>query len=155
MTARYPYPPDGYAAMRGLEHYLSQCSLEPRLVHLVKLRASQLNGCAFCIDMHWSDLRALGEPEVRLYLLDAWREATHHTERQRAALEWTEAVTRLSAGQVSDALFERLMDHFSKTEIADLTLVIATINAWNRLSVASAPPPRTTVDRVTPAGQPT
>src|SRR5512133_3133793 len=92
--------PGIYKAMAGLESYLAHCSLEPGLTHLIKLRASQLNGCAYCIDMHWKDLRALGESEQRLYGLDAWRESPYYTDRERAALEWTEAVTLIHADRV-------------------------------------------------------
>src|SRR5438067_2511172 len=98
--------PGIYKAMSGLEAYLHQCSLEPKLIHLIKLRASQINGCAYCIDMHWKDLRAIGETEQRLYGLDAWEESPYYTDRERAALAWTEAVTNLREGHVSDAVYE-------------------------------------------------
>src|SRR5829696_3477066 len=98
--------PEGYKAMMGLETYLASCGLEVGLIHLIKLRASQVNGCAYCIDMHWKDLRAAGESEQRLYGLDAWRESPYYTERERAALEWTEAVTLVADGHVPDAAFE-------------------------------------------------
>src|SRR5215831_6307059 len=95
-------------AMLGLENYLHQCGLEIPLLHLIKLRASQINGCAYCIDMHWKDLRAIGENEQRLYGLDAWSESPYYTERERAALEWTEAVTLITEGHVSDEVYERV-----------------------------------------------
>src|SRR4026208_1065985 len=123
-----------YKAMRGLESYLHTCGLEENLIHLIKLRASQLNGCAYCIDMHSKDLRAAGENEQRLYSLDAWRESPFYSDRERAALAWTEAVTRTAEGHASDAVFEEARARFSEREVADLTLAIATINAWNRLS---------------------
>src|SRR5437868_11459165 len=101
MKSRYDYThvaPGAYKAMLGLEQYLHQCGLEESLIHLIKLRASQINGCAYCLDMHWKDLRALGESEQRLYSLDAWRECPYYTDRERAALEWTEAVTLITNG---------------------------------------------------------
>jgi AhpD family alkylhydroperoxidase len=125
-----------YDAMAPLEHYLDRSGLEPVLLHLVRLRASQINGCAYCIDMHWKDLRALGESEQRLYSLDAWRECPYYSVRERAALEWTEAVTQISAGHVPDAVYEAVQPHFTQKELADLTLAVAAINAWNRLSIA-------------------
>jgi AhpD family alkylhydroperoxidase len=128
--------PDGYKAMSGLETYLATCGLEPILMHLVKLRASQINGCAFCIDMHWKDLRAEGETEQRLYGLDAWREAPYYTDRERAALAWTEAVTLVTQGHVPDEVYEAVRRHFDEKELSNLTLVISTINAWNRLAIA-------------------
>jgi AhpD family alkylhydroperoxidase len=129
--------PNPYDAMHGLEAYLASCAIEQPLVHLVKLRASQINGCAYCIDMHWKDLRALDESELRLYLLDAWRESPQYTPRERAALAWTEAVTLVADTQVPDDVYQQARAQFSECELADLTLVIATINAWNRLSIAS------------------
>jgi AhpD family alkylhydroperoxidase len=128
--------PDGYKAMSGLEAYLATCGLEPILMHLVKLRASQINGCAFCIDMHWKDLRAVGETEQRLYGLDAWRESPYYTDRERAALAWTEAVTLVTQGHIPDEVYETVRRHFDEKELSNLTLVISTINAWNRLAIA-------------------
>ena len=126
----------GYEAMYGLERYLHNCGLEQPLIHLIKLRVSQINGCAFCLDMHWKDLRALGEQEQRLYGLDAWEESPYYTERERAALEWAEAVTNVREGHVPDELYERVHKQFTDKELADLTLAVATINAWNRLAIA-------------------
>jgi AhpD family alkylhydroperoxidase len=103
----------------------------------MKLRASQINGCAYCIDMHWKDLRAIGENEQRLYGLDAWEESPYYTDRERAALLWTESVTNLQEGHVSDAVFETVRQQFSDKEIADLTAAVATINAWNRLAISA------------------
>ena len=146
MTARFhpaSLAPDGYRAMAGLESYLARSGLEPNLVHLIKLRASQVNGCAYCIDMHWKDLRAAGETEQRLYGLDAWEESPYYSPRERAALAWTEAVTRVTDGHVPDDAYERVRAQFSDKEIADLTLAIATINAWNRLAIASRTEPGT------------
>src|SRR5262245_22526978 len=126
-----------YDAMDALDRYLVSCGLEDSLLHLVRLRASQLNGCAYCLDMHWKDLRALGEGELRLYSLDAWRECPYYTDRERAALAWTEAVTRIAEGHVPDPVHEEARAHFSEKELSDLTLAVATINAWNRLSIAA------------------
>lgn len=135
--------PGAYDAMDALEQYLAGCAIEEPLLHLIKLRASQLNGCAYCLDMHWKDLRALGENEQRLYSLDAWRECPYYTERERAALAWTESVTRVADGHVPDSVYDAVRPHFSEKELADLTLAIATINAWNRLCIAARSLPGT------------
>jgi AhpD family alkylhydroperoxidase len=129
--------PGVYTAMLGLEKYLQECGLEQPLLHLIKLRASQVNGCAYCLDMHWKDLRAIGEEEQRMYSLDAWRECPYYTERERAALAWTEAVTLISGDHVPDAVYEEVRAQFSEKEICDLTLAVAAINAWNRLAISS------------------
>jgi AhpD family alkylhydroperoxidase len=129
--------PGVYDAMDAPDRYLATASLDERLLNLVRLRASQINHCAYCIDMHWKDLRALGETEQKLYGLDAWKESPYYSERERAALAWTEAVTRVAEGQVPDGIFHTVQPHFSEAELADLTLAVATINAWNRLSIAS------------------
>ncbi len=144
MSARIRYTevaPGGYQAMLGLEAYLHSCGLEESLIHLIKLRASQLNGCAYCIDMHWKDLAAIGEQPQRLYMLDAWEESPFYSERERAALLWTEAVTRVADGHVADEVYERVRAQFSDKELADLTYAVATINAWNRISIAMRTPP--------------
>src|SRR5499426_1508471 len=104
----------GYEAMLGLEKYIHECGLEESLQHLVKLRASQMNGCAYCIDMHWKDLRSIGETEQRLYGLDAWRESPYYNDRERAALEWTEALTNITDGHVPDAVYDAARGHFSE-----------------------------------------
>src|SRR5499427_2975032 len=129
MDPRFDYKasPGVYKAMLGLEQYLHECSLEQPLIHLVRLRASQVNGCAYCLDMHWKDLRALGEAEQRLYSLDAWRECPYYTARERAALAWTEAVTRVADGHVPDEVHAEARAEFSEKELADLTLAVATI----------------------------
>jgi AhpD family alkylhydroperoxidase len=123
--------------MLGLDQYLEDCGLEEPLLHLIRLRASQINGCAYCLDMHWKDLRTSGEQEQRLYSLDAWRECPYYTERERAALAWTEAVTLITAGHVPDAVYEEALAHFSEKELSDLTLAVTVINTWNRLSIAA------------------
>ncbi|HET7208193.1 MAG TPA: carboxymuconolactone decarboxylase family protein [Terriglobales bacterium] len=135
--------PGAYHAMLGLEKYLHECGLEEGLLHLIKLRASQINGCAYCLDMHWKDLRSIGENEQRLYSLDAWEECPYYTDRERAALAWTEAVTRVSETRVPNEVYERVRKQFSEKELADLTLAVATINAWNRLSIAGRTTPGT------------
>lgn len=129
--------PGVYGAMESLDDYLQQSGLEQSLLHLIRLRAAQINGCAYCLDMHWKDLVALGEPEQRLYSLDAWRECPYYTERERAALAWSEAVTLITDGHVPDRLYEQARAHFSEKELCDLTLAVATINAWTRLSIAA------------------
>ena len=141
--------PGAYHAMLGLEHYLHDCGLEIPLIHLIKLRTSQINGCAYCLDMHWKDLRAIGESEQRLYSLDAWEESPYYTERERAALLWTDTVTRVADTHVPDDVYEKVKEHFSEKELADLTLAVATINAWNRLAIAA----RTTPGTYQPAGR--
>ena len=128
--------PGAYRAMLGLEEHIGKTSLERPLIELVKMRASQINGCAYCIDMHAKDARAAGESEQRLYALTAWRETPFYTGRERAALAWAEAVTVIANRPVSDAEFEEARHHFSERELADLTLVCVTINGWNRFCVA-------------------
>ncbi len=132
-----------YHAMIELEKYLRECGLEESLLNLIKLRASQINGCAYCLDMHWKDLRALGESEQRLYSLDAWQESPYYSDRERAALAWTEAVTRVSETHVPDDVYEEAKKHFSEKELADLTVAVAAINAWNRLAIAGRTTPGT------------
>jgi AhpD family alkylhydroperoxidase len=140
MQARFNYAKVAsgiYEAMDAPEQYLATCGLDLGLLNLVRLRASQINGCAYCLDMHWKDLRAAGEGEQRLCSLDAWRECPYYSERERAALAWTEAVTLIASGHVPDAVYEAVRTHFSERELADLTLAVAAINAWNRLSIAA------------------
>jgi AhpD family alkylhydroperoxidase len=126
--------PGAFHAMLGLEKYLHNCGLETSLLDLVKMRASQINGCAYCLDMHSKDARAAGEREQRLYLLNAWRETTFYSERERAALAWTEAVTLVSESHVPDEVYNEVRQHFSDQELANLTLAIVAINGWNRLA---------------------
>jgi len=135
--------PEGYKAMRNIEHYLHECGLEESLVTLLKVRVSQINRCAFCIDMHWKHSRALGEGETRLYSLDAWRECPCYSERERAALSWAEALTDITDGHVRDSVYEEVRPHFTNKELADLSLAIATINAWNRILISSRIAPGT------------
>jgi AhpD family alkylhydroperoxidase len=139
----YQKVPGAYSAVIGIEKYLHNCSIEEKLIHLIKLRTSQINGCAYCIDMHWKDLRSIGETEQRLYGLDAWQESPYYSDRERAALRWTEAVTNIRDGHVPDEIFQDVRLHFSDQELADLTLAIATINLWNRLAIAARTVPGT------------
>lgn len=127
--------PAGIAAMTKLEEYVRHCGLEFSLIELVKTRASQINGCAFCLHMHTSDARAAGESEARLYLLSAWRESTLYTPRERAALAWTEALTRLADTGAPTKDYEQGLANFTEKEFVDLTLLIGAINVWNRISV--------------------
>jgi AhpD family alkylhydroperoxidase len=129
--------PGVYDAMDALDQYLAGCGIERSLLLLVQFRASQINGCAYCLDMHSKDLRAIGESEQRLYSLDAWRECPYYSDRERAALAWTEAVTRVADGHVPDAIYDVVQPHFTERELSDLTLAVAAINAWNRLSIAA------------------
>ncbi len=128
--------PKGVKAMRDLEAYLAECGLEPSLLELIKIRASQINGCAYCIDMHTKDARKGGESEQRLYALSAWRETPFYTERERAALAWAEAVTLIASGHVPDELYEAVRQHFSEEELVNLTLAVVAINGWNRLVIS-------------------
>jgi AhpD family alkylhydroperoxidase len=128
--------PEEMKALTALENAIQASGLEPSLIHLVKTRASQINGCAYCIHMHTRDARAHGESEERLYLLDAWRESPLYSDRERAALEWTEAVTLVSQTHVPDAVYDEVTRHFAEGELVKLTLLIATINAWNRIAIS-------------------
>ena len=143
MEARVNYAkaaPGVYEAMLGLASYLRKSGLDESLVNLVCLRASQINGCAYCIDMHWKDLKAAGETDQRLYGLDAWDESPYYSDRERAALAWTDSVTNLRDGHVPDEVYERVRQVFTEKELADLTLAIAAINGWNRLNIAARTP---------------
>ncbi len=128
--------PDAFNALLAVEHQVHLSGLEPSLLELVKTRASQINGCAWCLDMHTKDARALGETEQRLYLVSAWREAPFYSERERAALAWTEAITEIPRTGVPDALFDEARRHFDEKQLVDLTLAIIAINGWNRMNVA-------------------
>ncbi|MBC5800336.1 MAG: carboxymuconolactone decarboxylase family protein [Candidatus Eremiobacteraeota bacterium] len=135
--------PKGMKALLDLEQAVAESGIEPSLLHLVKMRASILNGCAYCIDMHTKDARAAGETEQRLYELAAWRETSFYSERERAALAWTEAITRIAETHAPDDVYEGARKHFSRHEIAALTAAIAAINTWNRLAIASRTTPGT------------
>ena len=139
MTPRLNYAsaaPDALRAIYGLQAYVNSCGLERPLMELVKIRCSQINGCAYCLDMHTKDARAAGESEQRLYLLSAWREAPLYTPRERAALEWAECVTEIGRAGVTDALYGRTREQFGDKELVDLTMAVITINGWNRLAIA-------------------
>jgi AhpD family alkylhydroperoxidase len=140
MNLQSPVVADIIKAMRGLEEPLRNTSLEPALRELIKVRASQLNGCAHCLDMHTKDARAHGETEQRLYALNAWRETPFFTDRERAALEWTEHVTLIASKGVSDELFDRVREYFSEEEIVYLTFAVVQINSWNRLVIPARVP---------------
>jgi AhpD family alkylhydroperoxidase len=127
--------PAAMKAVLGVEAYIRGCGLDPSLIELVKMRASQINGCAFCLDMHSHDARQRGETEQRLYLLDAWREVPLYSPRERAALAWTEALTRVAETHAPDEDYAELRRHFSEREIVDLTTLVGLINLWNRLAI--------------------
>lgn len=146
MTRRIEYEnaaPGAMRAMLALEEYARTSGLEQSLLELVKLRASYQNGCAYCVDMHTKDARTRGEAEQRLYAVPVWRETPFFTPRERAALAWTEAVTELGREGVSDALFERVRQHFTDAELVNLTMAVIAINGWNRLSVSFRSEPGT------------
>lgn len=139
MEERINYPKKAPKALKGmmeLEKYVRSSSLKQPLYELVKMRASQINGCAYCLDMHSKDARAVGETEQRLYGLSAWREASYYSERERAALAWTEALTNISENEVPDELYESVREHFDEQELIALTMLVITINGWNRLSIS-------------------
>ena len=144
MTARVDanrLAPEGRQAMAALQTYVNRSGLESALLELVKIRASQINGCAFCLAMHVRDARAQGEREERLHLLPAWREAPLYTAREQAALAWTEAVTLVTDGHVPDAVYEAARQEFGEKELVDLTYAVVAINGWNRLAIAFRKPP--------------
>ena len=132
----YQAAPDTIKALVALEEQIQASGLEKSLIELVKTRASQINGCAFCINMHTQDARKLGETEQRLYMLSAWRESPLYTDRERAALAWTEAVTLIADTHAPDDLYEELRAHFSEPEMVNLTMLIGAINAWNRIAIS-------------------
>jgi len=127
--------PEGMRAMNALDRYSQNCGLEPSLLDLIKLRASEINGCAYCVDMHSKDARTGGETEQRLYNLSVWRETPYYTDRERAALAFTEAVTLIANGRVPDEVYERAHQQFSEEELVKLMIAIVTINAWNRFTI--------------------
>ena len=140
MEPRIDYRRHGQEALKSLlelEKYIANSGLDHKLIHLLKMRASQINGCAYCIDMHSIDARAGGETEQRLYELDAWRETPFYTDRERAALAWTEAITNVAQTHVPDDVYEEVKKQFNEKEIVDLTLVASVINTWNRIAIAT------------------
>jgi AhpD family alkylhydroperoxidase len=139
MDSRLDYKkvaPQALEAMSRLESYVKQTNLERSLLELVRIRASQINSCAYCLDMHTKDARAAGESEQRLYLLDAWRESPFYTERERAAFSWTEAVTEISESSVPDKVYQDVRREFTEKELVELTMAIVAINGWNRLAIS-------------------
>jgi AhpD family alkylhydroperoxidase len=143
MKPRFDYKkaaPEGVEALLKVTQYVSK-AVDPRLRALVELRVSQINGCAFCLNLHSQEARAAGEDQQRLDVLRAWRETSFFSDRERAALAWAEAVTRLTESEVPEAVYQEALAHFSEKELADLTLVAATMNAWNRVSIAFAASP--------------
>ncbi len=139
MQRRFDYQQLDCAGMKSLldlERYLHACGLETLLLELVKIRASQINGCAYCLDMHTKDARAKGETEQRIYALNAWREAPFFTKRERAALDWTEAVTLVAETHVPDAVYAHVKEHFSDEELLNLTMAVVAINSWNRFAIS-------------------
>ncbi len=132
--------PEGVEIIGKLESYIKKSGLEPDLIELVKMRASQINGCAYCIDMHAKDARSHGESEQRLYSVSAWRETPYYSERERAALAWAEAVTLISKDQMPDDIYNTAAAHFTQKELVDLTLAVIAINTWNRLAISFRTP---------------
>lgn len=147
MKTRFDYTREAHrpavTAMFSLEGYIRHSGLEKTTIELVKTRCSQINGCAYCIDMHTKDARAAGETEGRLYGLSAWRETPYYSDRERAALAWAEALTLIARDGLHDEAFESVTQHFSEDEVVALTFVVTTINAWNRLAIASRVEPGT------------
>jgi AhpD family alkylhydroperoxidase len=139
MQSRLEYDEVGaqsYKGMLAIHRAANESGLEESLLELIKTRASQINGCAYCVDMHTKDARSKGETEQRLYGLSVWRETPYYTDRERAALEWTEELTLIAENRVSDELYEQVRQHFSEAELVNLSIAIIAINGWNRLSVA-------------------
>lgn len=139
MTPRIDYTtvaPEAVRALYGVEKYLRQCGLEHSLLELIKIRCSQINGCAYCLDMHTKDARAAGETEQRIYTLSAWHETPFFTEREQAALAWAERITLVASGGVPQELFDKTREQFSEKELADLTWAVVAINAWNRIALS-------------------
>ena len=139
MKSRIEYAqvaPGAVEAMHALEKYVRTCGIEPKLLELIKIRASQINGCAYCLDMHTKDARSQSETEQRIYALNAWRETPFFTEKERAALAWTESVTQVSTSQVPDEVYEIVRQHFDEKEIVNITTAIVAINGWNRFAVS-------------------
>ncbi len=139
MKARIEYAhavPEAVEALRALEKYVRTCGIEPKALELIKIRASQINGCAYCLDMHAKDARAQGETEQRIYALNAWRETPFFTEKERAALAWAEAVTQVSTSRVPDEVYDIARKCFDEKELVNITIAIIAINGWNRLAVS-------------------
>jgi AhpD family alkylhydroperoxidase len=129
--------PEGYAALAGVEKYLANCGLDQKLLALVKTRVSQINGCTYCLHMHTEEARKLGESDMRLLVLDGWRESTLYSPRERAAIAWAESLTHIAETHAPDDVYDAAHKQFSEKELADLSIAIAMINAWNRLSIGA------------------
>lgn len=129
--------PEALSALFGVEKYIAESGLDPRLVLLVKTRVSQINGCEYCLHMHTADLRKLGESETRIYLLDAWHESALYSPRERAALDWAESLTHIARTRAPDEVYTEARRHFSEKEMIDLSIAVAMINAWNRLAIGA------------------
>jgi AhpD family alkylhydroperoxidase len=142
--------PQAYEAMSGLQRAVDQSSLPRPLLELARMRASQINGCAFCLDMHSKDAVALGIPAEKLYVLEAWREAPFYTEQERAALEWAEALTLVADGHVPDEVYAAVSAHFSERELGELTMTLVAINAWNRIAISTRMQPGRYRSRLSP-----
>ena len=140
--------PAAYKAVATLQTYVDQSGLDAKLRELIKIRASQINGCAFCLAMHTRDARKLGETDERMHLLNAWREAPIYSAREQAALAWTEAITRITDGHVPDHIYEQVKRQFSEKEIIDLTAAAVAINTWNRIAIAFRSTPQLTAARI-------
>jgi AhpD family alkylhydroperoxidase len=149
-SQRFDMGPDAYEAMRALQRFVDQSSLPRPLLELVRMRSSQLNGCAYCLDMHSKDAIAVRVPAEKLYVLEAWREAPFYDARERAALEWAEAVTLVADGHVPDDVFDAVRPHFTECEMAELTMAIVTINAWNRIAISTRMEPGHYQSRLSP-----
>jgi AhpD family alkylhydroperoxidase len=146
--------PEIRAALKSLDEHVQQTDLDRGLIELVKLRASLINGCAYCVDMHTKIARSLGETEQRLYAVSVWRETSFYSPRERAALAWTEAVTLINTSHIPDDVYQRARQHFTEKELIDLTLAIVAINAWNRLAIAFTAVPGTFQVATPPSGGP-
>ncbi|MFA6058670.1 MAG: carboxymuconolactone decarboxylase family protein [Taibaiella sp.] len=132
--------PNAFKALYGIGSYLAKSAVEQKLLHLIYFRVSQINGCAYCLDMHSKDLRAAGETEQRLYMIAAWREATVYTDRERAAFAWAESLTKITNGDVSDDVYAQVQAQFSDQELIDLTMAVVAINSYNRINIAFRTP---------------
>ena len=139
MKSRIEYAqvaPGAVEAMHALEKYVRTCGIEPKLLEFIKIRASQINGCAYCLDMHAKDVRSQSETEQRIYALNAWRETPFFTEKERAALSWTESVTQISTSHVPDEVYEIARQYYDEKELVNITLAVIAINGWNRLAIS-------------------
>jgi AhpD family alkylhydroperoxidase len=149
-SQRFSVGRDAYMAMTALQQHVDRASLPTPLLELVKMRASQINGCAYCLDMHSKDALAVGVPAQKLFLLEAWRETPFYDERERAALEWAEALTLIADGHVPDEVYDAVLPHFSEQELGELTMAVVAINAWNRIAISTRTEPGHYQSRLSP-----